>query len=133
VVTQRNLAEVGRRHIVLVEGPSKRDPNVWTGRTCHFKRVMFPYAPLPTSYDGATDTGELVDVCIGDYVAVQIGSATTGSLHGSALARTSIAEFAQRHRSTTPATYFPPLADDLASSSGSTLHEKMAEIGAAAN
>eukprot|EP00873_Tetraselmis_striata_P009339 jgi/Tetstr1/429603/TSEL_019501.t1 len=80
-LTARNTAEVGRRHIVLVEGPSKRDPDVWTGRTCHFKRVLFRYAPVAASY-GTMEAADAADICIGDYVAVQIERATAGTLHG---------------------------------------------------
>ena len=40
-LTARNEAEIGRRHIVLVEGPSKRDSSNWTGRTDTFKRAVF--------------------------------------------------------------------------------------------
>ena len=40
-LTARNEAQIGRRHIVLVDGPSKRDSSNWTGRTDTFKRAVF--------------------------------------------------------------------------------------------
>jgi len=68
-------ARVGRTEEVLVEGPSKRDPNVLTGRTAQSKLVHFP-APTPVrpgSYALVTVTaaaphhlrGELVEVVAG--------------------------------------------------------------------
>jgi tRNA-2-methylthio-N6-dimethylallyladenosine synthase len=38
----RHGARVGRTEEVLVEGPSKRDPSMWTGRTRQNKLVHFP-------------------------------------------------------------------------------------------
>jgi tRNA-2-methylthio-N6-dimethylallyladenosine synthase len=51
-----NRAREGRVDEVLVEGPSKRDPSVVTGRTRHNKLVHF--APGP----GGTPTGALAMV-----------------------------------------------------------------------
>jgi len=44
---RRNRAWVGREVVVLVEGPSKRDPGDWCGRTPENRRVNFagPSAP----------------------------------------------------------------------------------------
>jgi tRNA-2-methylthio-N6-dimethylallyladenosine synthase len=39
---ERNLEMVGREVDVLVEGPAKRDPNQWFGKTEHFKTAVFP-------------------------------------------------------------------------------------------
>lgn len=30
--------ELGNRHLVLIEKPSKRDSNIWMGRTDNFKK-----------------------------------------------------------------------------------------------
>ena len=68
----RHRARVGHVDEVMVEGPSRKDPSVTTGRTEHNKLVHFPSpAPLrPGSYarvrvTGAAPhhlTGELVEV-----------------------------------------------------------------------
>jgi tRNA-2-methylthio-N6-dimethylallyladenosine synthase len=42
----RNRARVGRIEEVVVEGPSKKDQSLLTGRTAHNKLVHFPSAPL---------------------------------------------------------------------------------------
>jgi tRNA-2-methylthio-N6-dimethylallyladenosine synthase len=39
-------ARIGRIEEVVVEGPSKKDPSVLTGRTAHNKLVHFPSGPL---------------------------------------------------------------------------------------
>jgi tRNA-2-methylthio-N6-dimethylallyladenosine synthase len=39
---ERNARDVGRRHEVLVEGPSKKDPSRLSGRTRTNKLVHFP-------------------------------------------------------------------------------------------
>jgi tRNA-2-methylthio-N6-dimethylallyladenosine synthase len=54
---RRHEARVGRTEAVLVEGPSKKDPTMWSGRTGQNKLVHF--APS----DGMR-AGELVDVQI---------------------------------------------------------------------
>lgn len=42
IAKEKNLAEIGRVHQVLVEGPSKRDPLKMQGRTRTDKMVIFP-------------------------------------------------------------------------------------------
>lgn len=73
-----NREEVGKVHLVLVEGTSKRDENQVNGRTDTNKMVVFnreEYAP-------------------GDYVAVRITDYTSATLKGEALYKSSIPEFA---------------------------------------
>ncbi len=53
---ESNLACVGRCFEVLVEQPSRHDPNQWMGRTSCFRAVNFPAAP--------SMAGELVQVRI---------------------------------------------------------------------
>ena len=55
VSLERNQAEVGRRHEILVEGPSRKDEGMATGRTRTNKLVHVP---------GPLEEGELVDVTI---------------------------------------------------------------------
>jgi tRNA-2-methylthio-N6-dimethylallyladenosine synthase len=45
----RHQARVGRVEEVLVEGPSKKDPSVATGRTRQNNLVHFPVAVVPTA------------------------------------------------------------------------------------
>jgi tRNA-2-methylthio-N6-dimethylallyladenosine synthase len=73
----RNEARVGRREVVLVEGPSRRDPAQLAGRTDTNHVVVFD-AP-----DG---------VAKGDYVAVEVTGCTSATLFGRALGRTTLAE-----------------------------------------
>ena len=68
---QKHEARIGRTEEVVVEGPSKRDPAVLTGRTRQNKLVHFAAAGLPGgTYANVAITraaphhlgGELVDV-----------------------------------------------------------------------
>lgn len=77
IARERNEARIGRREVILVEGPSKRSPE----RLC-----------------GRTDTNHMV-VCDwpqgiekGDYVAVEITDATSATLLGTVLGKTTLAE-----------------------------------------
>ncbi|MCX7929113.1 MAG: tRNA (N6-isopentenyl adenosine(37)-C2)-methylthiotransferase MiaB [Chlorobi bacterium] len=69
-----NQTEIGKIFDVLVEGPSKRDPAQWHGRTDTNKVVVFPHI--------GTDAGYVV----GDMIRVRINSATSATLHGSIVA-----------------------------------------------
>lgn len=63
---ERNLADVGKEHIVLIEKPSKRNEAEYCGRNDQNKMVVFPienYRP-------------------GDYVKVLVESASTATLIG---------------------------------------------------
>ncbi len=91
-------AEVGSLHIVLVEGPSRKDPTAWAGKTCTNKRVVFPGGRVPGSGYGA-GTAEPRP---GEYVAVLVEGVTGGTLLGRALRLTSIESFVSAFGSTTP-------------------------------
>jgi tRNA-2-methylthio-N6-dimethylallyladenosine synthase len=75
IVTQRqisaenNAQEVGKTHIVLVEGSSKKNSNQLSGRTDSNKFVVF----------------EKGNAAIGDYVKVKIIKNTSGTLIGEVL------------------------------------------------
>lgn len=58
---RKNLAYVGTEHRILVEGPSKRDPQVLTGRTDTNKLV---HAPVPDGSDAETLSGTHADVIV---------------------------------------------------------------------
>lgn len=77
---ERNLREIGRTHLVLVEGTSRRSEAQLSGRTDTNKMVVFDreeYAP-------------------GQYVEVEIVDATSATLMGRAVRGSSIAAFAGR-------------------------------------
>ncbi len=63
---ERNRAEIGRVHSVLVEGPSRRSAERYCGRTDTNKMVVFPRR---------TTTG-------GQYVSVRISDCTSATLLG---------------------------------------------------
>jgi tRNA-2-methylthio-N6-dimethylallyladenosine synthase len=64
----RNAAEVGKVYEVLVEEPSKKNPNEWLGRTDQNKGVVF--------WDESVKPG--------DFVNVRINAAGTNTLRGTA-------------------------------------------------
>ena len=72
-----NEQEVGRRHLVLAEGPSKRSDQQLAGRTDTNKMVVFDREHYQ----------------VGDYVEVEINDYTSATLKGTALGKSSIAEF----------------------------------------
>lgn len=77
---ERNAVEVGRVHLVLVEGPSRKSSTEVMGRTDTNKVVVF-------------DPAE-VDASPGDFVAVRIDEALThATLRATALGRTDIQQF----------------------------------------
>jgi tRNA-2-methylthio-N6-dimethylallyladenosine synthase len=63
---RRNLAEIGRKHTVLVEGRSKKDAAEWKGRTDSNKMVIFPR----------------LDAEVGEYRQVQIHRSNSATLFG---------------------------------------------------
>ncbi len=72
--TERRLqATVGTSVEVLVEGPSARNPDVWTGRSPTHAIVLFPPAP---------------HIRVGDLLTVRIERAGAQSLHGAPLRQT---------------------------------------------
>ena len=75
----RNERRVGRREVVLVEGPSKRSDDQLCGRTDSNHMVVF-------------DRPDRVEK--GDYMAVEIEGCTSATLFGRYLGRTTLAEAA---------------------------------------
>jgi len=66
ISVERNRRHIGQVLEILVEGPSKRDPDEWFGRTDGNKMVIFPRS----------------DQNAGDYVMVKITDATANTLKG---------------------------------------------------
>lgn len=75
-----NKKEIGRRHLVLVEGTSKRSDEQLCGRTDTNKMVVF----------------DREDFEKGDYVEVTITDCTSATLMGDAIKKSSIREFDQQ-------------------------------------
>jgi MiaB/RimO family radical SAM methylthiotransferase len=87
---ESNDEEVGREHLVLIDGLSKKSELEWIGRTDTNKKVVFARAPMRAGPGAATH----VEAGPGEYVAVRITeSISANTLRGTALARCSIAEF----------------------------------------
>ena len=62
----KNEADVGSTVLVLAEGPTKRTPTEWFGKSAHFKTTVFPHQ------------GQRV----GDLVSVRVADATPHALLG---------------------------------------------------
>ncbi len=79
-----NAEEVGKIHLVLVEGPSKRDDQQLCGRTDTNKMVVF----------------DKKDFKAGDYAAVRITGHTAATLKAEPLHHSSIRDFEQQYSRT---------------------------------
>lgn len=88
-VEKIHSSQIGSKHLVLVEGTSKRSSKDWVGRNEANTRVIFPKAELPSH----RQTLELRPVTQGDYVAVQIISGTSQILRAVPLYHTSLQDF----------------------------------------
>ncbi len=75
----KNAARVGRREVVLVEGPSKRSDEQLCGRTDTNHMVVFDRP---------------AGVAKGDYVAVEVTGSTSATLFGDYLGKTTLARAA---------------------------------------
>ena len=62
----KNQSDIGSTVQVLVEGPTKRIPNQWFGKSAHFKTTIFPHR------------GERV----GDLVSIRVAAATPHAILG---------------------------------------------------
>ena len=74
---RRNQDEIGQRHVVLVEGTSKRSEQQMSGRTDTNKIAVF----------------DRIDFKKGDYVEVEITGATSATLIAKPIANTSLEEY----------------------------------------
>ena len=97
---ERNQQEVGAVHCVLVEGPSKKSEEDLAGKTDTGKVVVFPDIAMPELYSpqhaSRTVSGG-VRAQAGDYVAVRVDKATTGTLMGMPLGLTTLQGFQRLH------------------------------------
>ncbi|XP_055334684.1 mitochondrial tRNA methylthiotransferase CDK5RAP1-like [Paramacrobiotus metropolitanus] len=85
-----NSSKIGSVQLVLVEGESKRSPDFLQGRSDCGVKVIFPKEKVNVK---SADAMPFVDIQLGDYVAVEIQSANSQTLHGLALHRSSLSEF----------------------------------------
>lgn len=83
-----NLSQIGKPHLVLVEGHSKRSDLYLQGRNDQNIRVIIPDDTVP--YKNGMGSRKLQ---AGDYVAVQVNTATSQSLKGIPLYLTRLQEF----------------------------------------
>lgn len=88
--TRANEAMVGRSQLVLVEGPSKRSAAELCGRNDGNIRVVFP----DTEMEDGTGSGAVVRAQPGDYVLVKVTAASSQTLKGVLLRRTTLRESA---------------------------------------
>lgn len=100
VVKQKSQRDIGKYHLVLVEGESKRSDDDLFGRSDTNKRVVFaggvvpPLADLvraPETPSSAPSTARIPKA--GDYVVVKVHGTTGVTLLGSPVALSSIQEF----------------------------------------
>jgi len=88
---QKNEAELGKYHVVLVEKDARRGHGDVIGRTDTNKKVIIPKIPLRPSLDAEEDAPKTIPQP-GDYVAVKIVK-TGFTLHGTPLGLTTLREF----------------------------------------
>ncbi|XP_042030611.1 CDK5RAP1-like protein [Salvia splendens] len=82
--------QVGSVQLVLVEGPNKRAPDTeLIGKSDRGHRVSFAVIPVPDKVDNDVKRNPKV----GDFVEVHILKSTRASLHGQALAITTLSSF----------------------------------------
>ena len=62
----RNQTDIGSTVEVLVEGPTKRTPNQWFGKSAHFKTTVFPHR----------------EERVGDLISIRVAAATPHALLG---------------------------------------------------
>jgi len=87
--------EIGRMHLVLVEGPSgEKYPGQWKGRTDTNKRVLIKQTDLEEIDKSFGKKGEKKEIKRGDYVLTYIEKTTRKSLFGKAVGKMSLREFA---------------------------------------
>ncbi|XP_075756930.1 mitochondrial tRNA methylthiotransferase CDK5RAP1 isoform X2 [Pelodiscus sinensis] len=88
--SRANGALVGRTQLVLVEGPSKRSAAALCGRNDGNLKVVFP----DTELEAGAGSGAAGRAQPGDYVLVKITSASSQTLKGALLRRTTLRESA---------------------------------------
>ncbi|NXI14352.1 CK5P1 protein, partial [Irena cyanogastra] len=88
-----NAALVGQAQLVLVEGPSKRSASELCGRNDGNIKVIFP----DTELEDAAECGAPGRAQPGDYVMVKVTSASSQTLRGVPICRTTLSRAAASH------------------------------------
>lgn len=83
-----NRSQIGKKHLVLIEGYSKRSKSFLQGRNDHNIRVIVPSEHVPDK-----NGNNLRDLKPGDYVAVRVNDANSQTLRAVPLYTTSLKDF----------------------------------------
>lgn len=83
-----NMSQVGKTHLVLIEGYSRRSKNFLQGRNDQNIRVILPNDPVPFK-----DGGGATNLSPGDYVAVCVNDANSQILKAIPLYLTSLEDY----------------------------------------
>ena len=96
-VKQRNSQLLGSVQLVLIEGRARRSPNDWMGRTDGNRIAVLPQGRLDKYGRVGGQGEELREVCVGDYVAVEVLRCTSMSFVCRPLGWTTQAEYYVLH------------------------------------
>ncbi|CAG9836866.1 unnamed protein product [Diabrotica balteata] len=83
-----NQSQIGKTHLVLIEGYSKRSNKFFQGRNDNNIRVILPVTPVPS-----TESETLTELRAGDYVAVHVNDANSQTLRAIPLYKTSLSNY----------------------------------------
>jgi len=94
---QKLEAQIGKTHLVLVDGTSKRSQEEWIGRTDTNFKVLFKKGNLALDEEIRSETDESVSqVKVGDYIQVKITSVSGATLRAEPICKTTLASFTRR-------------------------------------
>ncbi|XP_050507794.1 CDK5RAP1-like protein [Diabrotica virgifera virgifera] len=85
---QLNQSQIGKTHLVLIEGYSKRSDKFFQGRNDNNIRVILPVTPVPSK-----ESETLTELGAGDYVAVHVNDANSQTLRAVPLYKTSLSDY----------------------------------------
>eukprot|EP01132_Coremiostelium_polycephalum_P004805 gene4805-5991_t len=87
---EKNVVEIGKKHLVLIDRISRRSDKDFVGRTDTNKKVIIPNVKIPDQ----NNQGEY-DIKIGDYVLVEIDGISEGNitLKGKPISKSGIVHF----------------------------------------
>lgn len=94
---EQNMLDIGRYHLMLVDGISKRGENQFTGLTDTNKRIVFdkrtPVFDSWSSYQTDSASTPNTFAKIGDYVLTKVNDATQNTLFCDPICISGISEF----------------------------------------
>eukprot|EP01130_Rhizamoeba_saxonica_P018684 TRINITY_DN9433_c0_g1_i1.p1 TRINITY_DN9433_c0_g1~~TRINITY_DN9433_c0_g1_i1.p1 ORF type:complete len:573 (-),score=141.96 TRINITY_DN9433_c0_g1_i1:37-1755(-) len=93
IAIDKGTEEVGKTHIVLIDGYSKRSDDDLRGRTDTNKKVIFPNKPIPDMTNNETPR----EAQPGDYVIVNITDSKGLTLMGKPVGITTLSKYAQEY------------------------------------